>query len=85
MHGFIILAIIGTEKLIVTEFDGQLDTVRYNYGKSTQQESIHVYGLTDGMADRRTEIPTPISHPAMSRCDKIKNVTSAKSRQFYKA
>ena len=41
MQGFIILAIIGTEKLIVTN-------------------------LTDGW----TEIRTPISHPAISRCYK---------------
>ena len=54
MHGFIILSIIGTEKLIVTEFDGQLDTVRYNYGKSSQQESIHVYGRTYGRTDRNS-------------------------------
>ena len=42
--GFIILAIIGIEHLIVTEVDGQ----------------------TNG----GTEIQTPISHPAISRCDK---------------
>ena len=40
LQGFIILAIIGTEKLIVTE------------------------------VDRLTEIQTPISHPAVSRCNK---------------
>ena len=27
-------------------------------------------GLTDGRTDGRTEIWTPISHPAISRCDK---------------
>ena len=48
MQSYIILAIIGTEKFIVTEVDGQTE--------------LH----TDGW----TEILTPISHPAISRCDK---------------
>ena len=43
MQYFIILAIIGTQKLILTEVDGR----------------------TGG----QTEIRTPISHPAISRCD----------------
>ena len=51
MQCFIILFIIGTEKLIVSTVDGQ----------------------TDGMTDGWTEIRTPISHPAINRCDKNKN------------
>ena len=51
MQGFIILTIIGTEKLIGTEFD--------RWG-----------GQMDGWNGGRTEIQTPISHPAISRCDK---------------
>ena len=32
---------------------------------------VNVDGQTDGRTNGRTEIWTPISHPAISRCDKM--------------
>ena len=43
---------------------------------------VNVDGRTDGRTNGRTEIWTPISHPAISRCDKKMFIQKSLHPQF---